>query len=135
MVDPIVYREEKDFDTEKKAQENTIIVASREVGRAKVNASGHVDQLDRQYGLLSICATALTIGESCLVLHTFSFLAHAPPIDNAWVALGGSITVAVANGGAPGIIYEFLASCVYYGFVATSIAELASSIPSAGGGE
>ncbi|KAJ7804086.1 choline transport protein [Mycena olivaceomarginata] len=29
--------------------------------------------------------------------------------DNAWVALGGSITVAVANGGAPGIIYEFLA--------------------------
>jgi hypothetical protein len=55
--------------------------------------------------------------------------------DNAWVALGGSITVAVANGGAPGIIYEFLAACVYYGFVATSIAELASSIPSAGGGE
>ncbi|KAJ7796994.1 choline transport protein [Mycena olivaceomarginata] len=52
---------------------------------------------------------------------------------NAWVALGGSITVAVANGGAPGIIYEFLAACVYYGFVATSIAELASSIPSAGG--
>lgn len=48
--------------------------------------------------------------------------------------LGGSITIAVANGGAPGIIFEFLASCVYYGFVATSIAELASSIPSAGGG-
>ncbi|KAJ7217627.1 choline transport protein [Mycena rebaudengoi] len=70
--------------------------------------------LDRQYGLLSICATALTI-------------------DSAWVALGGSITIAVANGGAPGIIYEFLASCIYYGFIATSIAELASSIPSAGG--
>ncbi|KAJ7811494.1 choline transport protein [Mycena olivaceomarginata] len=65
--------------------------------RARVNASGHIDQLDRQYGLLSICATAaLTIG------------------NNAWVALGGSITVAVANG-------------------AMSIAELASSIPSAGG--
>ncbi|KAJ6559305.1 amino acid permease-domain-containing protein [Mycena sp. CBHHK59/15] len=110
MAARIVYREEKDFDTEKNAQENTIIVTSREA----VNASGHVDQLDRQYGLLSICATALTI-------------------DSAWVALGGSITVAVANGGAPGIIYEFLASCVYYGFVATSIAELASSIPSAGG--
>jgi amino acid transporter len=64
----------------------------------------------------------------------FPFPADAA-IDNAWVALGGSITVAVANGGAPGIIYEFLAACVYYGFVATSIAELASSIPSAGGGE
>ncbi|KAF8175010.1 putative amino acid transporter [Mycena galopus ATCC 62051] len=84
---------------------------------ARVNASGHVDQLDRQYGLLSICATALTIGES----------------HNAWVALGGSITIAIANGGPPGIIYAFLASCFYYGFVATSIAELASSIPSAGG--
>ncbi|KAJ7500972.1 choline transport protein [Mycena galericulata] len=49
------------------------------------------------------------------------------------MALGGSITVAVANGGAPGIIYEFLASCVYDGFLAASITELASSIPSAGG--
>ncbi|PSR70575.1 hypothetical protein PHLCEN_2v13546 [Hermanssonia centrifuga] len=39
---------------------------------APVNASGHRDQLDRQYGLLSICATALTI-------------------DNAWTALGGSV--------------------------------------------
>ncbi|KAJ7860074.1 choline transport protein [Mycena olivaceomarginata] len=118
MADTIAYREEKDFDTEKNAQENATIVMSGEVftaGRARVNASGHVDQLDRQYGLLSICATALTI-------------------DNAWVALGGSITIAVTNGGAPGIIYEFLASSVYYGFVATSIAELASSIPSAGGG-
>ncbi|KAJ7730277.1 choline transport protein [Mycena olivaceomarginata] len=107
MADTIAYREEKDFDTEKNAQENATIVMSGEVvteGRARVNASGHVDQLDRQYGLLSICATALTI-------------------DNAWVALGGSITIAVTNGGAPGIIYEFLAS------------SLASSIPSAGGGD
>ena len=41
-----------------------------------VNASGHKDQLQRQYGLLSICGLALTI-------------------DNAWVALGGSITVSI----------------------------------------
>ncbi|KAJ7076674.1 choline transport protein [Mycena belliarum] len=113
-----VHPEEKDLDTaEKSAQDTTIVVTTTESGaerRARINASGHVDQLDRQYGLLSICATALNI-------------------DNAWVALGGSITVAVANGGAPGIIYEFLASCVYYGFVAASLAELASSIPSAGG--
>ncbi|KAJ7798090.1 choline transport protein [Mycena olivaceomarginata] len=84
MTDHIAYCEEKEFNTEKNAQENATIVTSGEV-------------------------------------------------DNAWVALGGSITVAVANGGAPGIIYEFLASSVYYGFVAMSIAELASSIPSAGG--
>ena len=43
-----------------------------------VNASGHKDQLRRQYGLLSICGLALTI-------------------DNAWVALGGSITVSICK--------------------------------------
>ena len=42
-----------------------------------VNASGHRDQLQRQYGLLSICGLALTI-------------------DNAWVALGGSIAVSIS---------------------------------------
>ncbi|EIM81933.1 amino acid transporter, partial [Stereum hirsutum FP-91666 SS1] len=72
------------------------------------------DQLDRQYGLLSVCATALTI-------------------DNAWVAFGSSITTAISNGGAPGLLFELLAACFYYGFIAASLAELASSIPSAGG--
>ena len=42
------------------------------------NASGHRDQLKRQYGLLSICGLALAI-------------------DNAWVALGGSITVSIGG--------------------------------------
>ena len=45
-------------------------------GEEVVNASGHKDQLTRQYGLLSICGLALTI-------------------DNAWVALGGSLTVSI----------------------------------------
>ena len=43
-----------------------------------INASGHRDQLKRHYGLLSICGLALTI-------------------DNAWVALGGSITVSICR--------------------------------------
>ena len=43
-----------------------------------INASGHRDQLQRQYSLLSICGLALTI-------------------DNAWVALGGSITVSIGT--------------------------------------
>ncbi|KAF2225090.1 choline transport protein [Elsinoe ampelina] len=79
-----------------------------------VNASGHKDQLKRQYGLLSVCGLALTI-------------------DNAWVALGGSLTVSILNGGPPGILYEFLTACFYYCFIAASVAELASSIPSSGG--
>ncbi|MCJ1460893.1 hypothetical protein MMC28_011275 [Mycoblastus sanguinarius] len=79
-----------------------------------INASGHRDQLQRHYGLLSICGLALTI-------------------DNAWVALGGSIAVSINNGGPAGVIYELLVACFYYGFIAASIAELTSSIPSAGG--
>ena len=41
-----------------------------------VNASGHRDQLKRHFGLWSICGLALTI-------------------DNAWVALAGSIAVSI----------------------------------------
>jgi choline transport protein len=41
-----------------------------------VNASGHRDQLRREYGLLSICGLALSV-------------------DNAWVALGTSLTIAI----------------------------------------
>lgn len=81
---------------------------------SEVNASGHKDQLTRQYGLASICGLALTV-------------------DNAWVAFGGSLTVAIANGGAPGVLYELLTACIYYGLIAASIAELASAIPTAGG--
>lgn len=43
-----------------------------------VNASGWKDQLDRQYGLLSLCGIALTV-------------------DNAWVALGSSISVSIGK--------------------------------------
>ena len=120
--------------------------SSSEVDVQIVNASGHRDQLQRHYGLLSICGLALTI-------------------DNAWVALGGSIAVSISrspphitgflindetdNGGPAGVLYELLIACLYYGFIAASIAEvhpcpqkvydvglifqLASSIPSAGG--
>ena len=70
-----------------------------------VNASGHKDQLRRHYNLLSICGLALTI-------------------DNAWIALGGSIVVSIANGGPAGVLFEFLVACFYYSFIAASIAEV-----------
>jgi len=79
-----------------------------------VNASGHRDQLNRQYGILSICGMALTV-------------------DNAWVAIGTSLNVAIYNGGPPGVLYELLVACFYYGFIAASIAELVSAVPSSGG--
>lgn len=43
-----------------------------------INAAGYHDQLQRQYGIWSLCGLALTI-------------------DNAWVAMGGSIAVAVCK--------------------------------------
>lgn len=70
-----------------------------------VNASGHPQELDRNFGLLSICGLAITTG-------------------NTWLGLGGSIVrfrlaprnvvydltdnkvVAISNGGPPGVIYE-----------------------------
>jgi hypothetical protein len=50
-----------------------------ETGAAEIiNASGHRDQLHRQYGILSICGMALTV-------------------DNAWVAIGTSMNVAICE--------------------------------------
>ncbi|KAK9234289.1 choline transport protein [Lipomyces kononenkoae] len=79
-----------------------------------LNASGWKDQLNRQYGLLSLCGIALTV-------------------DSAWIALGTSISVSILNGGPPGLIFGLIVAFVYYAFIGLSLAELASSVPSAGG--
>ncbi len=63
-----------------------------------INASGHKQELERNFHLINICGLAVTSG-------------------NTWIALGGSIVVAIYNGGPPGVIYE-----LYY------------AIPSSGGG-
>ena len=80
MADGYVHRfsgdDRKHLDQEKNSRDydrKTSIVTAGEV----VNASGHRDQLQRHYGLVSICGLALTI-------------------DNAWVALGGSIAVSIS---------------------------------------
>ncbi|MCJ1484835.1 hypothetical protein MMC06_005008 [Schaereria dolodes] len=114
MAGSETYSDEKTLDAEKSrdGQDRRVSVIG-ENGEV-VNASGHKDQLQRHYGLLSICGLALTI-------------------DNAWVALGGSISVSILNGGPPGVIFELLVACFYYAFIAASIAELASALPTAGG--
>ncbi|KAI1267708.1 putative amino acid transporter [Xylariaceae sp. FL1019] len=80
----------------------------------EVNASGYKDQLRRQYGLLGIVGIALTV-------------------DNAWAALGSSISVSILNGGPPGLIYGLFVAIFWYSFIGLSLAELASSVPTAGG--
>lgn len=81
-----------------------------------INVSGHKQELERNFSLLSLCAAAITTG-------------------NTWVALGGSLVVAIYNGGPPGVIYEFIAASVFYWLIAACIAELASAMPSSSGGK
>jgi hypothetical protein len=55
--------------------------ASKEV---VINASGHVQELSRGFSLLSLAGVGLVVG-------------------NVWPAIGGTILVAIANGGPPGV--------------------------------
>ena len=52
-----------------------------------VNASGHVQELDRNFGFWSVFCNGLMT-------------------DNAWVAGGGTLVVALYNGGGPGVMWE-----------------------------
>jgi choline transport protein len=79
-----------------------------------INAGGHVQELSRNFSLLSLAGVGLTVG-------------------NVWPAAGGSILVALYNGGPPGVLYEFVVVSVFYWCVAACIAELASAIPSSAG--
>ncbi|PHH90038.1 hypothetical protein CDD83_4664 [Cordyceps sp. RAO-2017] len=81
---------------------------------ADINASGHVQELRRSFSLLSLAGIGLVVG-------------------NVWPAIGGSILVAIFNGGPPGVLYEYVAVSVCYWNVAASIAELASAMPSSAG--
>ena len=70
-------------------------------------------QLDRRFNLMSICGIAISTGES-------------------WVALGGSLAVAIYNLGPPGVLYGLIVTSFFYWFVAASVAKLASAMPSSG---
>ncbi|KAM3072348.1 hypothetical protein ACMFMG_009157 [Clarireedia jacksonii] len=80
----------------------------------EINETGHVQEVERNFSLLSICSVGLVTGST-------------------WSALGGSIAVAIYNGGPPGVLYEFIVVSLFYWLIAASLAELASSIPSSAG--
>jgi choline transport protein len=96
--------------TEKARLESDEALAVGEV----LNASGHKQELERQFSLLSICSIGITTG-------------------NVWAALGGSIVIALYNGGPPGVIYGFIAVACFYFLIAACIAEMASAFPTASG--
>lgn len=70
-----------------------------------INASGHTDQLTRQYGLVGLTGIAVTV-------------------NNAWVVLGSSISVSILSGGISGVIYGLMVAVFYYTFIGLSLAEV-----------
>ncbi|KAI1030015.1 hypothetical protein LB504_010448 [Fusarium proliferatum] len=74
----------------------------------------HTQEVPVSFGLLSLTGLGIIIGV-------------------VWPASGGSIQVAIFNGGSPGVLYEFIVVSFFYFFVAASIAELASAMPSSAG--
>lgn len=54
-------------------------------------------------------------------------------VSNSWVAIATSFAVVVAAGGPVTLVYGVIISCIVYAAVATSLAELASIYPTAGG--
>jgi choline transport protein len=69
----------------------------------EINETGHIQELERNFSLFSICSVGIVTG-------------------NTWAALGGSIVVAIYNGGPPGVLYEFIAVSFFYFLVAASLA-------------
>jgi choline transport protein len=67
--------EKKDYERNVDGGSEDETIVAIENG-AVVNASGYKDQLKRQYGLLGLAGIALTV-------------------DNAWIALGSSISVSI----------------------------------------
>lgn len=76
--------------------------------------TGHTQELVRNFSLWSLAGNGLLV---C----------------NTWPALGGSILVAIYNGGPPGVVYEFIVASAFYCMIAASLAELASAMPSSAG--
>jgi choline transport protein len=102
---------EKHSSSPPESEEEVVVAVENGV---EVNASGYRDELKRQYGFFALAGTALTV-------------------DNAWVALGSSISISILNGGPTGLLFGLIVAIFYYMFIGLSLSELASSLPSAGG--
>ncbi|KAL8646917.1 MAG: hypothetical protein Q9226_006655 [Calogaya cf. arnoldii] len=103
-----------------KLKDDKPVFQSEELGMASldetecINPSGHRQEVYRNFSTWSVLAVGVVAG-------------------NCWTALAGTLTVAISNGGPPGVIYEFMFASLMYAFISASIAELASAMPSSGG--
>ncbi|KAH7123042.1 amino acid permease [Dactylonectria macrodidyma] len=81
---------------------------------ARLAQLGHTQELNRQYSLL-------TLGALCICLM------------GTWEALSSVVATALLSGGAPCLFYNLLISVICTLCIATSLAEIASIYPTAGG--
>ena len=70
-----------------------------------INASGHQQELDRNFSLLSSCGIAITSGNTWIAMGG-SVVCFSRSSINQAISDGYAQVVAIYNGGAPGIIYE-----------------------------
>lgn len=89
-------------------------IESGSVVAHSVHGVGSSQGLQKNFNFISLAGTGLVVGIM-------------------WPALAGSLLASITNGGAPGVIYEFIAVSVCYFNIAAVIAELASAMPSAAG--
>ncbi|KAJ5615955.1 hypothetical protein N7537_001069 [Penicillium hordei] len=78
------------------------------------SALGHKQELSRNFGLWSLTSLGIVIA-------------------NSWASTGGTIVAALQNGGPMAVLYGLILVSVFYTAISASLAELASSMPSAGG--
>lgn len=97
-----------------KASENRVR-NSTEIDTVRQEAAlGHKQELSRNFGLWSVTSLGIVIA-------------------NSWAATGGTIVTALMNGGPMALLYGLILVSVFYTAISASLAELASSMPSAGG--
>ncbi|KAJ6138212.1 Amino acid/polyamine transporter I [Penicillium samsonianum] len=78
------------------------------------SALGHKQELTRNFGLWSLTSLGIVIA-------------------NSWASTGGTIVAALQNGGPMAVLYGLILVSIFYTTISASLAELASSMPSAGG--
>ncbi|KAJ5526198.1 hypothetical protein N7494_012848 [Penicillium frequentans] len=77
-------------------------------------ALGHKEELSRQFTLFSMAANAIITA-------------------SAWTAIIGTFITSIYNGGAAGLIYAWIVDNFFFLFIALSMAELTSAMPTAAG--
>ncbi|KAJ6104572.1 Amino acid/polyamine transporter I [Penicillium sp. IBT 18751x] len=86
-----------------------------EIDEVRLEAAlGHKQELRRNFGLWSLTSLGIVIA-------------------NSWASTGGTIVAALQNGGPMAVIYGLILVSIFYTAISASLAELASSMPSAGG--